>query len=238
MRHVYLCSRRFLIGLAVSCAAPLLAQELAPVKDLAHTIGSASKTRGSLMFCAIPDASIILAAYEEAAKGGKRPFVIGWELKADPPKELGKTLLITSLSQAGKLAKANCKRVQPLPSGGVDAMELHTPYAAVDKAVDWRTGYTSLVMTAKNDTLPAKDYVPRLKRHVRLVTQLFEPHGLDGYIVYAGKDFEWAYLHWIDKETSVRAFATPEGKTGPADSASFQHPRGASVQVLPGELGK
>lgn len=117
-------------------------------------------------------------------------------------------------------------------------MQLHTPYALVDKAMDWTAGYTSLVMTAKNDALPAKDYVPRLKRHVRLVTQLFEPHGLDGYMVYAGEDFEWAYLHWVDKETSVRAFATPEGKTGPADSASFQHPRGASVQIFPGDLEK
>jgi hypothetical protein len=238
MRHVFLCSRAVLTGLAVSSGASLLAQELAPVKDLPHTIGSASKTRGSLMFCAISDASIIPAAYDAAAKGDKRPFVIGWELKADPPQELAKILLITSLSQAGNLAKANCKRVQPLPSGGADAMQLHTPYAVVDKASDWRTGYTSLVMTAKNDTLTSKDYVPRLKRHVKLVTQLFEPHGLNGYIVYAGEDFEWAYLHWVDKEASAKAFATPEGKTGPADSASFQHARGPSVQIFPGDLGK
>jgi hypothetical protein len=238
MRRVFLCSQAILIGLAVSCGMTLLAQELAPVKDLPNTIGSASKTHGSLMFCAIPDGSIIPAAYDTAAKSGKRPFVIGWELKADPPQELATILLITSLSQAGNLAKANCKRVQPLPSGGADAMQLHTPYAAVDKVTDWRTGYTSLVMTAKNDTLPYKDYVPRLKRHVRLVTQLFEPNGLDGYIVYVGEDFEWAYLHWMDKEASVKAFATPEGKTGPADSASFQHARGPAVQIFPGDLGK
>ncbi len=215
-----------------------MAQELAPVKDLPRPIGSASKTRGPLMFCAISDASMIPAAYGAAAKGGKRPFVIGWELKVDPPQELAKFLLITSLSQAGNLPKASCKSVQRLPSGGADAMRLHTPYAAVDKAADWTTGYTALVLTAKNDALPAKDYVPRLKRHVRLVTQLFEPNGLDGYMVYAGEDFEWAYLHWVDKETSVKAFATSEGKTGPADSASFQHARGASVQIFPGELGK
>jgi hypothetical protein len=61
---------------------------------------------------------------------------------------------------------------------------------------------------------------------------------LDGYIVYAGEDFEWAYLHWVEKEASVKAFATPEGKTGPADSASFQHARGPSVQIFPGDLGK
>jgi hypothetical protein len=238
MRHAFLCSRAILTGLVISCGTSLLAQELAPVKDLPHTIGSASKTRGPLMFCAIPDASIITAAYDATAKGGKRPFVIGWELKADPPQELARILLITSLARARNLAKANCKRVQPLPFGGVDAMQPHTPYAAIDKATDWRTGYTSLVMTTKNDTLPIKDYVPRLKRHVKLVTQLFEPNGLDGYIVYAGEDFEWAYLHWMDKETAVKAFASPEGKTGPADSASFQHSRGGSVQIFPGDLGK
>jgi hypothetical protein len=238
MLRVNVHSRGFLIGLAVSCGASLLGQELAPVKDLLHTIGFASKTRGPLMLCAIPDANIIPAAYDAAAKGGKRPFVIGWELKADPPPELAKIVLITSLPQAGNLAKANCKRVQPLPSGGADAIHLHTPYAAVDKATDWATGYTSLVMTAKNDALPANDYVPRLKRHIRLVTHLFEPNGLDGYIAYAGEDFEWAYLHWVDKEASIKAFATPEGKTGPADSASFQHGRGASVQIFPGDLGK
>jgi hypothetical protein len=228
----------FLVGLAASCGASLLAQELALVKDLPHTIGSASKTRGPLMFCAIPDASIIPPTYDAAVKSGKRPFVIGWELKADPPKELAKIVLITSLPQTGDLAKANCKRARPLPSGGADAMQLYTPYAAVDKATNWTSGYTSLVMTARNDALPAKDYVPRLKRHVRLVTQLFESNGLNGYIVYAGEDFEWAYLHWVDKETSIKAFATEEGKTGPADSASFQHGRGASVQIFPGDLGK
>src|ERR1700739_2776054 len=101
MCHVYVGSRVLLMGLAVSCSASLPAQEkLAPVKDLPHTIGSASKTR-PLMFCAIPDASIIPAAYDAAVKNGKRPFVIGWELKADPPKELARIVLITSLPQTG-----------------------------------------------------------------------------------------------------------------------------------------
>ena len=146
----------------------LLAQELAPVKDLPRTIGDASRTRGPLMFCALPDASAIPLAYAAAVKGGRRPFVVGWELQVDPPRELAKTLLITSLPQTGILADANCKRVQSLPTGGAGAMRLHTPYAAVDKATDWAAGYTSLVMTAKNDALPATDYVPRLKRHIEL----------------------------------------------------------------------
>jgi hypothetical protein len=238
MHHVKICRRAFPVGLLVSCGALLLAQEMPPVKDLPHTIGSASKTRGPLMLCALPDAGVVSAALDAGAKGGRRPFVIGWELQADPPRELSKIVLITSLPPRGNLAKENCKRVQRLPSGGADAMRLHTPYAAVDKATDWTTGYTSLVLTAKNDTIPAKDYVPRLKRHIRLVTQLFEPNGLDGYIAYAGEDFEWAYLHWVDQETSVRAFATPAGKTGPADSASFQHARGASLQIFPDGLRK
>ena len=221
----------------------LLAQELAPVKDLPRTIGDASRTRGPLMFCALPDASAIPLAYAAAVKGGRRPFVVGWELQVDPPRELAKTLLITSLPQSGILADANCKRVQSLPVGGANAMQLHTPYAAVDEATDWAVGHTSLVMTAKNDALPASDYVPRLKRHIELVTQLFEPNGMDGYIVYLGEDFEWGYLHWVDRETSQKAFATPEGRTGPQDSASFQHGRGASVQIYPsqispGDLGK
>src|SRR5258706_14439583 len=100
--------KAFLIGLAVSCGASLLAQELAPVKDLPYTIGSASKARGPLMFCAIPDASIIPEAYYAAVKGGQRPFVIGWELKAEPPRGLPRIVLITKLPQAGKLAKGDC----------------------------------------------------------------------------------------------------------------------------------
>jgi len=156
MHPVRVCRRAFLVGMAVSCGALLPAQELPPVKDLPHTIGSASKTRGPLMFCAIPDPSIIPAAYKAAVKGGKQPFVMGWELTADPPQELARIVLLTSLPQSGSLAKANCKRVQPLPSGGAGAMQLHTPYAAVDKATDWTTGYTSLVMTAKNDALPPR----------------------------------------------------------------------------------
>jgi hypothetical protein len=208
------------------------------VKELPRTIGRASIIRGPVLFCALPDPSPIAAAYKAASKAGGHPFVIGWELRAPPPRELAKIVLITSLPETGALTKTDCKRIQPLPSGGPDAMQLHTPYAAVDKAVDWNAGYTALVMTAKNDALPAGNYVPRLKRHIKLVTQLFEPKGMDGYVIYAGEDFEWAYLHWTSKAASVKAFASPEGKTGPADSASFQHGRGASVQIFPGDWGR
>jgi hypothetical protein len=190
------------------------------------------------MFCTFPDAGAIPTAYAAAVRSGVRPFLAGWEFQADPPRELAKVVLVTNLSQLKSLPSANCKRVQPLRAGGVDAMQLRTPYALVDKAADWAAGYTSLVMTMKNDTLPAADYVPRLKRHIKLVTQLFEPNGLDGYMVYAGEDFEWGYLHWVDRETSQKAFATPEGRTGPQDSASFQHPRGPIIQVFPGDPAK
>jgi hypothetical protein len=215
------------------CSVSLLAQ-----RDLPQTIGSASQdsSRGPYMFCALPDASAIPAAFAAAVKGGRRPFVVGWELNVEPPPRLAKILLVTSLPRTGVLASTNCMRVQRLPAGGVDAMELHTPYALVDKAIDWAGGYTQQVMTMKNDALEASQYVPRLKRHVKLVTELFESQGLDGYIVYAGDNFEWAYLHWMDRETSQKAFATPLGRTGPQDSQSFQHALGASTQIFPNQL--
>jgi hypothetical protein len=190
------------------------------------------------MFCALPDASAIPAAYADAVKRRPTTFVVGWELNVEPPPRLAKTLLVTNLSQTGRLAGVNCKRVQRLPTGGVDAMELHTPYAIVDRAMDWRAGYTQQVMAMKNDTLAASEYVPRLKRHVKLVAELFESQGLDGYIVYAGDNFEWAYLHWVDRETSQKAFATPAGRTGPQDSQSFQHGLGGATQMFPEMLTK
>ena len=162
--------------------------------------------------------------------------MVGWELQVEPPSRLAKNLLLTNLPQTGRLAGSTCTRVQRLGKGGVDTMQLHTPYALVDKATDWSTGYTQQVMTTKNDTLPASEYVPRLKRHVKLVTELFESQGLDGYIVYAGENFEWAYLHWTDRETSQKAFATPAGKTGQQDSQSFQHALGGSTQIFPQQL--
>jgi hypothetical protein len=79
-------------------------------------------------------------------------------------------------------------------------------------------------MALKNDDMPAADYIPRLRRHVKLVTQLFESKGMDGYMVYAGDNFEWAYLHWTDEDTAKRAFATEDGATGPKDSRSIQRP--------------
>jgi hypothetical protein len=190
------------------------------------------------MFCAVSNAGVMRTAYDAAVRRRGRRFIIGWELKSDPPQELANIVVITSLPRTGSLAKANCKRVEPLPAGGVNAMQLHRPYALIDRALDWGIGFTSLVMTAKNDALPTIEYLARLKRHIRLVTQLFEPNGLDGYMVYAGEDFEWAYLHWVDKETSVRAFATPAGKTGPADSASIQRPRSVFIQIFPEDLKK
>jgi len=231
MRRV-IAHRTTLIVLSM-CSVSLLAQ-----RDLPQTIGSASQdsSRGPYMFCTLPDASAIPAAFADAVKSGRRPFVVGWELQVEPPPRLAKTLLVTNLTQTGRLASANCKRVQRLPTGGVDAMELHTPYAILDRAIDWAGGYTQQVMTMKNDTIAALEYVPRLKRHLKLVTELFESQGLDGYIVYAGDNFEWAYLHWVDRETSQKAFATPDGRTGPQDSQSFQHALGGATQVFPETL--
>ncbi len=84
----------------------------------------------------------------------------GLGIEADPPAELAKNLVITNVKRIGVLTKVNCKTVVPLPAGGVDAMQAHTPYALVDKAADWKTGFTSLVMTARNDNLPAKEFDP------------------------------------------------------------------------------
>ena len=233
----HLASFRLLCAAALMGQGVLLdAQSLSPVKDLPKTIGSVTQDAGPLSVCALADTRAITLAYNTATARGAKRFVLGWELKVDPPGELAKNLVITNVKRIGVLAKVNCKTVLPLPAGGVDAMQAHTPYALVDKAPDWKTGFTSLVMTARNDNLPANEFVPRLKHHVKLVTQLFEPKGMDGYVVYIGDDFEWGYLHWVDEATSKKAFATPEGATGPKDSATFQHTRGANSQIFHGDV--
>jgi hypothetical protein len=169
-----------------------------------------------------------LASAQSAA--GKKPFLIGWTVE-EAPAAMAKVVAITSLAKSA-LPAAGCMPVRPLPAGGVDKMQLRLPYAIVDRAPDWSAGFTALVMALKNDDMPAGDYIPRLRRHVKLVTQLFESKGMDGYMVYAGDNFEWAYLHWTDEETAKRAFATPDGATGPKDSRSIQRPL-PRAQIFP-----
>lgn len=84
MRHNCISTLAVFMGLAL-CGVPSSAEELAPVKDLPHTIGSAAKTHGPLMFCNVSDASSVARAYGAAAKRGKQPFVIGWKLGPTPP---------------------------------------------------------------------------------------------------------------------------------------------------------
>jgi hypothetical protein len=204
--------------LAFNCGWACAQTELPPVKDVPATIGKASRTAGPFFFCTLPDA----APLANAQAGAKKPFLIGWTIEEAPPT-MAKVVAITSLSKA-RLPDTGCMQVQALGAGGVGKMKLHVPYAIVDKVPDWSVGFTALVMALKNDDMPAGDYIPRLRRHVKLVTQLFESKGMDGYMVYAGDNFEWAYLHWTDEDTAKRAFATPDGATGPKDSRSIQRP--------------
>ncbi|MES2189838.1 MAG: hypothetical protein V4454_06930 [Pseudomonadota bacterium] len=202
------------IGSAASAQSPLPS-----VPNVDKTIGT--QTTGSsttaLSFCTSDNAASLAQAAASAGNTGKKTVLTGWTI-AETPGRISKVVAISSLQHP------SCKPVQPLPAGGVAQMQLHVPYAVIDKASDWSTGFTALVMAIRDDALPAANYVPRLKRHVNLVTQLFETKGLDGYMVYAGEDHEWAYLHWPDEDTAKRAFATPDGATGPKDSRSIQRP--------------
>jgi hypothetical protein len=200
-------------AVAALCSHASFAQAaLPPVPDVPSTIGKASAVATPLHFCTMADPAPLKAARTAA---GKHPVLIAWNIAETPP-HIEQTVAIASADAKG------CLPVKALPAGGVDAMKLQVPYAVVDKAADWSAGYTALVMNIRNDDLPAGDYLPRLKRHVKLVTSLFESKGMDGYIVLAGEAHEWAYLHWTDEDTAKRAFATPEGATGPRDSRSIQ----------------
>lgn len=220
---------RILAAALALCGGGIFAQTTAlpPVKDVPATIGSASKAGGPFFFCTLADGAALAAAQTRA--GGK-PFLLGWSIE-EAPATMSKVVAITNLAKAS-LPAGGCQQVQALGAGGVDKMPLHAPYAIVDKAPDWSVGFTALVMALKNDDMPAADYIPRLRRHVKLVTQLFESKGMDGYMVYAGDNFEWAYLHWKDEDTAKRAFATPDGATGPRDSRSIQRPL-PRVQIFP-----
>jgi hypothetical protein len=198
------------------CGAGSCAQSVLPVvPDVPATIGSASAVSLPLSLCTMDDFASLQSARASAGAASKQPVLLAWNIGEIPPG-MAKVVAISSSSTAG------CMPVQTLPAGGVEQMRLNVPYAVVDKAPDWSRGYTALVINMKNDDLPGADYLSRLKRHVRLVTTLFEPKGMDGYIVLAGARHEWAYLHWIDEDTAKRAFATPDGATGPRDSRSIQ----------------
>lgn len=210
----------------LACTGAQAADELPPVKDVPATIGAATKAK-ALSFCTLADPAPLASV---KAGGRKEPFLIGWTIE-QMPATMSKVVAITNLKKAA-LPADGCKAVARLPKGGVSNMELGVPYAIVDKVPDWSKGFTALVMAQRNDDMPASDYIPRLKRHVKLVTQLFESKGMDGYMVYAGENFEWAYLHWKDEDTAKRAFATPDGATGPKDSRSIQRPL-PRTQIFP-----
>lgn len=211
------------LALALYGAGAFAQTALPPVKDVPATIGNASKAGGPFFFCTLTDGAALAAAHDAAKpRANSKSFLIGWNIE-EAPTTMSKVVAITSLSKASLPAKG-CQQVRALGAGGVDKMQLHAPYAIVDHVPDWSVGFTALVMASKNDDMPAGDYIPRLRRHVKLVTQLFESKGMDGYMVYAGDNFEWAYLHWKDEDTAKRAFATEDGATGPKDSRSIQRP--------------
>jgi hypothetical protein len=217
------------IALLVACGGSL-AQEGPP--NVASTIGRGSVAstigRGSvanpLSFCTLNELTPLVTSTNNLA--GQKPVLWAWSVDA-PPLALSKVLAISNASHPG------CQSVQSLPIGGVNAANLRTPYAVIDKATDWSIGFTSIVIAGKKPDLPAGDFLPRLKRHVNLVVQLFESKGLDGYFVYFDGDVEWAYLHWPDLKTATDAFATPDGATGPKDFFSFAAPIMPLTRVFP-----
>lgn len=192
---------------------------LSAVPNVAATIGTQAALKEGLRFCTLDEPATLAQAARDLAASGRKPVLIGWRI-AETPGHIGKVVAVSNASHPA------CQPVQTLPAGGVQSMQLEVPYAVIDKAPDWSAGFTALVMAVRDEAMPAADYVPRLKRHVNLVASLFESKGLDGYLVYAGADHEWAYLHWPDEDTAKRAFATPDGATGPKDSRSIQRPVG------------
>ena len=191
--------------------------------NVASTLGIASMT-SALFFCSLNDVKPLATAADGG--GTRRPVLWAWSIDPPPPGLL-KVLAVSSMNQPG------CQAVQPLPVGGVDAVELHVPYAIIDKAADWSVGFTSIVIARKKADLAPVDFTLRLKRHVNLVFQLFESKGLDGYLVQFDGEVEWAYLHWPDLKTAKDAFATPDGATGPQDFYSFAEPFMPQTKVFP-----
>ncbi len=196
------------------------------IPDVPRTIGSAS--RGRLSFLNLQARASLVAADVVASFPGRQRFVMAWSVDEAPAGVSG----IVGLSDAVHGLRLP---VRPLPAGGVDKMQRHVPYAIVDKAPDWSVGHTALVLTMKNHDLPTGDFLPRLLRHIKLVTHLFEAKGMDGYLVYAGEDYEWGYLHWTDEAAARLAFSTPDGAAGPKDSRAFQRALVTSRIALPSD---
>ncbi len=214
--------RHMFLALCLGIVPPFtMGQNALPdVPNIEKTLGSATSGSKPLVFCTGNE----LSAFTNNLT--KNSVFIGWDIE-NSPSGIGHIVAISDLNQK------NCLPVQTLPTGGVMQMKLRTPYAIVDNAPDWSKGFTALVMTRKNASFTDEAYVARLKRHVNLVTKLFSNNGMDGYFVYAGEDHEWAYLHWTDEDAAKKAFATPEGATGPQDSKSIQDalPRKAIANV-------
>lgn len=173
----------------------------------------------SLSFCCLPDPAALLAAGPDELRGLAQARL----LERDPPQPLHRVLALAQRDAPVTRRFALCLPVCPLPVEGVAGMRTHVPYAVVDRCTDWRDGHVALVMTVRNDDIAPADYLAHLKEHVALVRRLFEGQGLDGYYVYAGEEFEWAWLHWPTAGQASAAFATPEGQRGPRHSRSFQH---------------
>lgn len=204
-------------------------QDLPLVPMITESHGQAGLIAKKMSFCTFDDPVSFKSSVAQQAPHATGSTWLAWSLD-EWPKSLKKHVALTD--SPGATPAGGCLQVEKLPPSGVDGIQLHVPYVLVDHAVDWSVGFTALVMAIKNDDMPSEHYMPRLKRHVNLVTQLFESKGMDGYVVYAGADFEWAYLHWKDEDTAKRAFATPDGATGPKDSRSIQRPLGRKLISL------
>ena len=229
MKKFRLFTSCLLVWMATSAIAQHAVQDLPAVPMIKETHGQAGLIAKRMSFCTFEDPLAFKSAVNQASASASGATWIAWSLD-EWPQALKKHVAITDFSSA--TSAMGCTRVEKLPAGGVQDIQLHVPYVLVDHAVDWSVGFTALVMAIKNNDMPIEHYMPRLKRHVNLVTQLFESKGMDGYVVYAGADFEWAYLHWKDEDTAKRAFATPDGATGPQDSRSIQRPLGRKLISL------
>jgi hypothetical protein len=229
MKKILFIASCLLVWMSSNVLAQHAVKDLPLVTMIKETHGQAGLLAKRMSFCTFADPLSFKSSLNQLAANATGSTWIAWSLD-EWPMQLKKHVAITDFPAASHAA--GCIQVEKLPPGGVDDIQLHVPYALVDHAVDWSVGFTALVMAIINDDMPREHYIPRLKRHVNLVTQLFESKGMDGYVVYAGADFEWAYLHWKDEETAKKAFATPDGATGPMDSRSIQRPLGRKLISL------
>lgn len=100
-------------------------------------------------------------------------------------------------------------------------MSADKAYAVVPFPRDWKKGVTTVFVGARKAGVTRDQFIKGLIPHMALARKIFQPAGMQGYVVVTDGEFEFAFMNWASPEAARGARTAPGGNMVMMDASKI-----------------